>query len=115
MHPKRQKLRIEECDIAKMRFHNFSIRFGDYVALYPSCSPKIENGFVKLNVLNASSECPISVQNAKLKQDVVVVTPNGNSSNPLNKLDENANSGATFNIGIYGWIFVLFSIFVNKL
>uniref|UniRef100_A0AC35FVP3 Uncharacterized protein n=1 Tax=Panagrolaimus sp. PS1159 TaxID=55785 RepID=A0AC35FVP3_9BILA len=77
---------------------------------YPSCLPKVENGIVKLNIMNATSDCVVTIKNAKIKQDEITTLPNSHANSPSN----NPSSSAAKNIiGSFGWIFVFipFSIF----
>uniref|UniRef100_A0AC34FB64 Uncharacterized protein n=1 Tax=Panagrolaimus sp. ES5 TaxID=591445 RepID=A0AC34FB64_9BILA len=108
MHRLLWKHKSEVCDVAKMQSSDFELGIPGYNSMmYPSCSPKIENGMVKLDIRNASTECPISIKNAKLERDVIT-PPNENPTPP----PSDDTSAANVKIGIYGWIFVLFSIYI---
>uniref|UniRef100_A0A914PTX0 Uncharacterized protein n=1 Tax=Panagrolaimus davidi TaxID=227884 RepID=A0A914PTX0_9BILA len=79
---------------------------GYYAHNYPSCLPKVENGIVKLNIMNATSDCVVSIKNAKIKPEEITPSPNSPQSDPSNN-----PSAATKIIGNFGWIFVLISFF----
>uniref|UniRef100_A0AC35GFL9 Uncharacterized protein n=1 Tax=Panagrolaimus sp. PS1159 TaxID=55785 RepID=A0AC35GFL9_9BILA len=68
---------------------------------------KVENGIVKLNIMNATSECLVTVKNAKIKPEEIIATsaPNSPSNNPQSV----SSSAATNIIGNFGWIFLLIS------
>uniref|UniRef100_A0A914PYG3 Uncharacterized protein n=1 Tax=Panagrolaimus davidi TaxID=227884 RepID=A0A914PYG3_9BILA len=79
----------------------------EYGVVYPSCLPKIENGIVKLNIMNATSDCVVSIKNAKIKPEEIISTsaPNSPPNNPPSD-----PSAATNIIGNFGWIFGLISL-----
>uniref|UniRef100_A0AC35F459 Uncharacterized protein n=1 Tax=Panagrolaimus sp. PS1159 TaxID=55785 RepID=A0AC35F459_9BILA len=79
----------------------------DSLIIYNSCLPKVENGIVKLNIMNATSECLVTVKNAKIKPEEIIATsaPNSPSNNP----PSDSSSAATKIIGNFGWIFGLIS------
>uniref|UniRef100_A0A914PVY0 Uncharacterized protein n=1 Tax=Panagrolaimus davidi TaxID=227884 RepID=A0A914PVY0_9BILA len=93
----------------EMLIKNGTTKQKDSPINYASCLPKVDNGVVKLNIMNATSDCVVTVKNAKLKQDEIVVPSSTNfpSNNPSN----NPTSAATKIIGNFGWIFVLISFF----
>uniref|UniRef100_A0A914Q8C9 Uncharacterized protein n=1 Tax=Panagrolaimus davidi TaxID=227884 RepID=A0A914Q8C9_9BILA len=42
--------------------------------MYPSCAPKIVNGIVKLNIMNATSDCVVSIENGIVKLNIMNAT-----------------------------------------
>uniref|UniRef100_A0AC34GT56 Uncharacterized protein n=1 Tax=Panagrolaimus sp. ES5 TaxID=591445 RepID=A0AC34GT56_9BILA len=108
MDRSRGRYKSEVCEVAEMKLNLFTLGSTAYDLMkYRSCKPKIENGMVKLDVRNASTECPIRIKNAKLERDAVT-PPNENPTPP----PSDHTSAANVKIGIYGWIFVLFSIYI---
>uniref|UniRef100_A0A914QGN2 Uncharacterized protein n=1 Tax=Panagrolaimus davidi TaxID=227884 RepID=A0A914QGN2_9BILA len=81
----------------------------EYGVVYPSCLPKIGNGIVKFNIMNATSDC---VKNEKIKQDEITTLPNSPTNNPSNNPSSDPSSAATNVIGNFGWVFVLISFCV---
>uniref|UniRef100_A0AC35F4F2 Chondroitin proteoglycan 4 domain-containing protein n=1 Tax=Panagrolaimus sp. PS1159 TaxID=55785 RepID=A0AC35F4F2_9BILA len=45
------------------------------VAKATTCAPKIENGIVKLNIINATSDCVVSIKNAIIKTETTTTPP----------------------------------------
>uniref|UniRef100_A0AC35FD89 Uncharacterized protein n=1 Tax=Panagrolaimus sp. PS1159 TaxID=55785 RepID=A0AC35FD89_9BILA len=93
----------------EMLIKNGRTEHKDSPIAYPSCLPKVENGIVKLNIMNATSECLVTVKNAKIKQDEIIV-PSSTNSSPNNPPSD-TSSAATNIIGYFGLIFVLISFF----
>uniref|UniRef100_A0AC35GJ60 Uncharacterized protein n=1 Tax=Panagrolaimus sp. PS1159 TaxID=55785 RepID=A0AC35GJ60_9BILA len=91
----------------EMLIKNGTTKQKDSPINYPSCLPKLENGIVKLNIMNATSDCVVSIKNAKLKQGEIIVPSSTNS--PSN--NPSSTSTATKINGNFGWIFAFISFF----
>uniref|UniRef100_A0A914P8Z8 Uncharacterized protein n=1 Tax=Panagrolaimus davidi TaxID=227884 RepID=A0A914P8Z8_9BILA len=74
---------------------------------YNTCLPKVENGIVKLNIMNATSDCVVSIKNAKIRSEDIIATSEPNS--PPNNPPSDPSSAATKIIGNFGWIFAFIS------
>uniref|UniRef100_A0A914PMT8 Uncharacterized protein n=1 Tax=Panagrolaimus davidi TaxID=227884 RepID=A0A914PMT8_9BILA len=53
-----------------------------------TCAPKIENGMVKLNIINATSDCVVSIKNAIIKPETTTAPP---TTTPLGQLDQTSS------------------------
>uniref|UniRef100_A0A914RAZ2 Uncharacterized protein n=1 Tax=Panagrolaimus davidi TaxID=227884 RepID=A0A914RAZ2_9BILA len=53
-----------------------------------TCAPKIQNGIVKLNIINATSDCVVSIKNAIIKHETTTVPP---ATTTLGKLDRTSS------------------------
>uniref|UniRef100_A0A914P946 Uncharacterized protein n=1 Tax=Panagrolaimus davidi TaxID=227884 RepID=A0A914P946_9BILA len=84
-------------------------RHKEYGVVYPSCLPKVENGIVKLNIMNATSDCVVSIKNSKIKREEITTLPNSPANNPSNNPPSDPSSAATNISANFGWIFVLIS------
>uniref|UniRef100_A0A914R5A4 Uncharacterized protein n=1 Tax=Panagrolaimus davidi TaxID=227884 RepID=A0A914R5A4_9BILA len=80
------------------------------VVTIKTCAPKVKNGVVKLNIINATSDCLVSIKNAKIKPgEIIATSPNSPANPPPNSPSNDPSSAAAKIIGIFGWIFALFS------
>uniref|UniRef100_A0AC35FFP1 Uncharacterized protein n=1 Tax=Panagrolaimus sp. PS1159 TaxID=55785 RepID=A0AC35FFP1_9BILA len=85
------------------------------VAKPKTCGPKIENGIVKLNIINATSDCVVSIKNAIIKPETTIAPPTTTSTlepNIQTSSGENASttaaSGSFF--ADYWWIFLILAL-----
>uniref|UniRef100_A0A914QEB4 Transmembrane protein n=1 Tax=Panagrolaimus davidi TaxID=227884 RepID=A0A914QEB4_9BILA len=103
-------MKSDQCFELKMMSNRSKLTFpNDEILFFPSCDPKVENGIVKLNIMNATSDCVVSIKNAKIKQDEITTLPNSPAKDPTNSPSNNPSSAAANIIGSFGWIFVLIS------
>uniref|UniRef100_A0AC35FFN7 Uncharacterized protein n=1 Tax=Panagrolaimus sp. PS1159 TaxID=55785 RepID=A0AC35FFN7_9BILA len=80
------------------------------IAIAKTCAPKVENGIVKLNIMNATSDCSVSIKNAKIKPEEITTLPNSPANSSPNNPPSDPSSAATKKvIGNFGWIFALIS------
>uniref|UniRef100_A0A914P358 Uncharacterized protein n=1 Tax=Panagrolaimus davidi TaxID=227884 RepID=A0A914P358_9BILA len=85
-----------------------------------TCAPKIENGIVKLNIINATSDCVVSIKNAIIKPETTTAPPPTTTTH--GKLDqtssgENGHVSATTDepesfMANYWWIFLILFLIV---
>uniref|UniRef100_A0AC34GSK3 Uncharacterized protein n=1 Tax=Panagrolaimus sp. ES5 TaxID=591445 RepID=A0AC34GSK3_9BILA len=107
--------KVETCDKIKMAheqtlFRNVPI---------PSCSPKIENGMVKLDIQNASSDCPVNIKNALIVPETTTSSPTSTLSIRGQHGDTNVNGSIgkeTTETGEffenYWWIFLIIGVVI---
>uniref|UniRef100_A0A914PR21 Uncharacterized protein n=1 Tax=Panagrolaimus davidi TaxID=227884 RepID=A0A914PR21_9BILA len=100
-------LKSDQCYQATMSGWTFLMLLEEEVDSLITCAPKVENGIVKLNIINATSDCVVSIKNAKIKPEEIIATSEPNS--PPNNPPSDPSSAATKIIGNFGWIFVLIS------
>uniref|UniRef100_A0AC35F6D5 Uncharacterized protein n=1 Tax=Panagrolaimus sp. PS1159 TaxID=55785 RepID=A0AC35F6D5_9BILA len=91
----------------EMVMRDYETKQKEWGVIYPSCLPKVENSIVKLNIMNATSECLVTVKNAKIKPEEIIATSAPNS--PPNNPQSVSSIAATNIIGSFGWIFGLIS------
>uniref|UniRef100_A0AC35FC88 Uncharacterized protein n=1 Tax=Panagrolaimus sp. PS1159 TaxID=55785 RepID=A0AC35FC88_9BILA len=84
------------------------------VAKPETCAPKFENGIVKLNINNASSDCVVSIKNAIIKPETT--TAPSTTTTTTGQLDQTLSESAasTTEPGSfftdYWWIFLILGI-----
>uniref|UniRef100_A0A914PU87 Uncharacterized protein n=1 Tax=Panagrolaimus davidi TaxID=227884 RepID=A0A914PU87_9BILA len=84
------------------------------VAKPETCAPKIENGIVKLNIINATSDCVVSIKNAIIKPEPTTAPPTTTTLGPHDQTSsgENGHASATtdepeYFFADYWWIILI--------
>uniref|UniRef100_A0AC34FAS7 Uncharacterized protein n=1 Tax=Panagrolaimus sp. ES5 TaxID=591445 RepID=A0AC34FAS7_9BILA len=108
--------KVKECDIIKIAHKRTPFRGADI----PSCSPKIENGMVKLDIQNASSECPVIIKNAMIVPETTTFLPttlsisgqhgDKNVNGSIGKETATSETGGFFEN--YWWIFLILGLLI---
>uniref|UniRef100_A0A914PHP8 Uncharacterized protein n=1 Tax=Panagrolaimus davidi TaxID=227884 RepID=A0A914PHP8_9BILA len=60
-----------------------------------TCAPKIVNGMVKLNIINATSDCVVSIKNAIIKHETTTAPPTTTTLGNLDRTSSGENGHAS--------------------
>uniref|UniRef100_A0AC35FVG7 Uncharacterized protein n=1 Tax=Panagrolaimus sp. PS1159 TaxID=55785 RepID=A0AC35FVG7_9BILA len=87
---------------------------GRIIAKPKTCAPKIVNGMVKLNIMNATSDCVVSIKNAFIKTETTTAPPPTTTTiGQLDRTSSGKNGHATTTaepenfFADYWWIFFI--------
>uniref|UniRef100_A0A914PJK6 Uncharacterized protein n=1 Tax=Panagrolaimus davidi TaxID=227884 RepID=A0A914PJK6_9BILA len=96
----------------EMLMKNGRTKQQDSNTVYLSCAPKVENGIVKLNIMNATSDCVVSIKNAYIKVETTTAPPK--TITTIGQLDQTSSgkNAATTDepgnfFGDYWWIILI--------
>uniref|UniRef100_A0A914R8R7 Uncharacterized protein n=1 Tax=Panagrolaimus davidi TaxID=227884 RepID=A0A914R8R7_9BILA len=88
------------------------------IAKTTTYAPKVGNGIVKLNIVNASSECSVSIKNAIIKHETTA-PPTTTTLGQLGRTSSGKNAASTAESGSFfadnWWIFLILGIILNAI
>uniref|UniRef100_A0A914PNB5 Uncharacterized protein n=1 Tax=Panagrolaimus davidi TaxID=227884 RepID=A0A914PNB5_9BILA len=107
-------VKSDQCFEVKMKNGETSVLALEEVATAKTCAPKIENGIVKLNIINATSDCLVSIKNAIIKHETTTAPPTTTTFGQIDQTSSGKNAASTDEpstfFGDYWWIFLILCI-----
>uniref|UniRef100_A0A914P282 Uncharacterized protein n=1 Tax=Panagrolaimus davidi TaxID=227884 RepID=A0A914P282_9BILA len=108
-------VKSDQCFDVKMKNGTTSVLSSDgEIAKTTTCAPKIKNGMVKLNIVNATSECSVMIKNAIIKPETTTAPPSTTTLGELDQTSSGKNAASTDESGSFfadnWWIFLILGI-----